>query len=85
MLFLIVFATFATMLASGEEVVTPGKASADHRRILPKYSSPVNYDVVLAGNFGEPRPNHFHGGVDVFHINSAEHISRGDVQHKDLA
>lgn len=65
MLFLIVFATFATMLASGEEVMTSGKASADHRRILPKYSSPVNYDVVLAGNFGEPRPNHFHGGVDV--------------------
>ena len=32
---------------------------------LPRYASPVNYDVVLAGNFGEPRPNHFHGGVDV--------------------
>lgn len=23
------------------------------------------YDVTLAGNFGEPRPNHFHGGIDV--------------------
>ncbi|MBP3212510.1 MAG: M23 family metallopeptidase [Prevotella sp.] len=32
---------------------------------MPRYASPVNYDVVLAGNFGEPRPNHFHGGVDV--------------------
>ena len=29
------------------------------------YSSPVDYDIVLAGNFGEPRPNHFHGGIDV--------------------
>jgi len=29
------------------------------------YSSPVNYEVTLAGNFGEPRPNHFHGGIDV--------------------
>ncbi|MBP5375471.1 MAG: M23 family metallopeptidase [Bacteroidaceae bacterium] len=31
----------------------------------PKYSSPVNYPITLAGNFGEPRPNHFHGGVDI--------------------
>ena len=29
------------------------------------YISPVKYEVSLAGNFGEPRPNHFHGGVDV--------------------
>ena len=29
------------------------------------YSSPVDYDIVLAGNFGEPRPWHFHGGIDV--------------------
>lgn len=29
------------------------------------YSSPVDYDMTLAGNFGEPRPNHFHCGIDV--------------------
>jgi len=29
------------------------------------FSSPVNYEISLAGNFGEPRPNHFHGGIDV--------------------
>ncbi|MBQ4295745.1 MAG: M23 family peptidase, partial [Prevotella sp.] len=29
------------------------------------YLSPVHFDVVLAGNFGEPRPNHFHGGLDI--------------------
>lgn len=29
------------------------------------YVSPVDYDIVLAGNFGEPRPWHFHGGIDV--------------------
>ena len=29
------------------------------------FGSPVNYPISLAGNFGEPRPNHFHGGVDV--------------------
>ena len=29
------------------------------------YGSPVRAPIVLAGNFGEPRPNHFHGGVDV--------------------
>ena len=41
-------------------------ADADNVALkFPHYASPVNYDVVLAGNFGEPRPNHFHGGVDV--------------------
>lgn len=29
------------------------------------YVAPVNYELTLAGNFGEPRPNHFHGGIDV--------------------
>ena len=30
-----------------------------------QYTSPVDYDIILAGNFGEPRPFHFHGGIDV--------------------
>lgn len=30
-----------------------------------EYRSPVDYDIVLAGNFGEPRPWHFHGGIDI--------------------
>ena len=29
------------------------------------YGSPVHYPIELAGNFAEPRPNHFHGGCDV--------------------
>ena len=29
------------------------------------YCPPVDYEIVLAGNFGEPRPWHFHGGIDV--------------------
>lgn len=29
------------------------------------FASPVHYPITLAGNFGEPRPNHFHGGMDV--------------------
>ena len=29
------------------------------------FSSPVTHELTLAGNFGEPRPNHFHGGIDV--------------------
>lgn len=29
------------------------------------YAPPVDYEISLAGNFGEPRPNHFHGGVDI--------------------
>ncbi|MBR1688230.1 MAG: M23 family metallopeptidase [Prevotella sp.] len=30
-----------------------------------QYASPVPFEITLAGNFGEPRPNHFHGGVDI--------------------
>jgi len=33
--------------------------------ILSIYHPPVSYDISLAGNFGEPRPNHFHGGLDI--------------------
>ena len=33
--------------------------------LLSIYHPPVSYDFSLAGNFGEPRPNHFHGGIDV--------------------
>ena len=29
------------------------------------YHPPVAYQVSLAGNFGEPRPHHFHGGLDI--------------------
>ncbi len=39
------------------------------------YVSPVDYDIVLAGNFGEPRPWHFHGGIDV---------KTGNVEGKDI-
>lgn len=33
--------------------------------LLSIFTPPVDYDISLAGNFGEPRPNHFHGGIDV--------------------
>ncbi len=39
------------------------------------YCSPVDYEIVLAGNFGEPRPFHFHGGIDV---------KTGNVQGKKI-
>ena len=29
------------------------------------YGSPVDFQILLAGNFGEPRPGHFHGGIDI--------------------
>ena len=29
------------------------------------FTSPIHYTLTLAGNFGEPRPRHFHGGIDV--------------------
>jgi hypothetical protein len=30
-----------------------------------QFRSPIDYPMQLAGNFGEPRPNHFHGGIDI--------------------
>ena len=33
--------------------------------LLSIYTPPVDYDIILAGNFGEPRPHHFHGGLDI--------------------
>jgi len=32
---------------------------------LYQFKSPIDYEISLAGNFGEPRPNHFHGGLDI--------------------
>lgn len=29
------------------------------------YQSPIGFEISLAGNFGEPRPHHFHGGIDI--------------------
>ena len=28
------------------------------------FAPPMSHEISLAGNFGEPRPNHFHGGID---------------------
>ena len=30
-----------------------------------QFTPPVHIPMTLAGNFGEPRPNHFHGGIDI--------------------
>ena len=32
---------------------------------LHQFKSPIDFEISLAGNFGEPRPNHFHGGLDI--------------------
>lgn len=49
---------FWLLVACRDEPTTNGQEPID-------YVSPVDYDIVLAGNFGEPRPWHFHGGIDV--------------------
>ena len=33
--------------------------------IVQSYCSPIDSTIYLAGNFGEPRPWHFHGGIDI--------------------
>jgi hypothetical protein len=33
--------------------------------IIIAFSSPIHYPIAIAGSFGEPRPNHFHGGIDI--------------------
>lgn len=32
---------------------------------IPDFSSPVNIPIILNGNFGEIRANHFHAGIDI--------------------
>lgn len=33
--------------------------------LLTLFTPPIDFKISLAGNFGEPRPNHFHGGLDI--------------------
>lgn len=57
----LVFASCAIMLLIG-----CGSDGAEPvSNVVCDYQSPVDYGIVLAGNFGEPRPWHFHGGIDV--------------------
>lgn len=52
------FVGFWLLVSCGEEPAAESQEPID-------YSSPVDFDIVLAGNFGEPRPWHFHGGLDI--------------------
>jgi murein DD-endopeptidase MepM/ murein hydrolase activator NlpD len=40
---------------------------AGNQKPYPKsyFRSPVNYEITLAGSFGEPRKNHIHSGIDI--------------------
>lgn len=40
---------------------------ADHIPVYPTgyFRNPLNIPILLAGNFGECRPNHFHSGIDI--------------------
>ena len=49
-----------SLTGCGHDETEPVSAVVDCR-----YQSPIDYDIVLAGNFGEPRPWHFHGGLDI--------------------
>ena len=55
---------FWLLAVSGWLFVSCGDESTANSQPV-DYQSPVDYDIVLAGNFGEPRPWHFHGGIDV--------------------
>jgi len=50
---------FWLLVACGEE------PTANGQKPTLEYVSPIDFDIVLAGNFGEPRPFHFHGGLDI--------------------
>ena len=60
--------SFWLLVACGDEPTTKSQEPI-------VYESPVDYDITLAGNFGEPRPFHFHGGIDV---------KTGNVEGKDI-
>lgn len=52
------FIGFWLLVSCGEEPTAESQEPID-------YSSPIDFDIVLAGNFGEPRPWHFHAGLDI--------------------
>jgi murein DD-endopeptidase MepM/ murein hydrolase activator NlpD len=59
------------MIWGGVLVAFMGTSCSNHEdqssmnKVPCDYQSPVDYDITLAGNFGEPRPWHFHGGLDI--------------------
>lgn len=53
------FCTLFLLLSCGDDEAVNSQPSTI------KYQSPIDYAIVLAGNFGEPRPWHFHGGLDI--------------------
>ena len=59
---------FILLTGCGQEAEPVGNSDIEYR-------SPVDYEIVLAGNFGEPRPFHFHGGLD---------IKTGNVEGKQI-
>ena len=60
----IIILSFAFLCAANLQSSARPTGTLAKARIF-NFQSPVDYDISLAGNFGEPRPHHFHGGLDI--------------------
>ena len=56
---LLSFCLLVLLISCGED------KTVNYQLSTVNYLSPVDYEITLAGNFGEPRPWHFHGGLDI--------------------
>ena len=62
---MISFGKWIVFCASMLSMLACGNHKLQTSNVKLQYQSPVDYEITLAGNFGEPRPWHFHGGIDV--------------------
>jgi hypothetical protein len=46
-------------------ILLPGKPEAQKSYPKNQFRSPVDFPLMLAGGFGDPRKNHFHSGIDI--------------------
>ena len=65
--FFLIFISIVCLIAIHSLFVCKGNQTSHPSSFISdlEYVSPVDYEITLAGNFGEPRPWHFHGGIDV--------------------
>ena len=55
----------AALTAAAHQLLSTPPAQGGEEKKHHIFSSPLHIPTLLAGNFGETRPRHFHGGIDI--------------------
>ena len=55
----------AALTAAAHQLLSTSPAQGGEEKKHHIFSSPLHIPTLLAGNFGETRPRHFHGGIDI--------------------